>query len=293
MIDDYRTYDIFLSYSHRDEHIAQELVARLQSSGLNCFLAAKDIAPGDNWKAEIRHAIRCSDKVLLLVTPRSKGSVWVTLETGAAWMDEKQLIPLTQFVEPKELGDIPNEYQIHAIETEKQKVELVNHLKASRMEPQLSFPEMLSKIDNALAQMDGDRFTPDIVIGSGRDGVICGGIFAQRLKTVRIKMVTLHFSERSKKRKKRIDAKSISDNDVTDQHVLVVEWARQTGNTFRAIKEHVNALAPATLKFFAMFWTQQSQRGGPDYYAYRQSSAALSPWADPKAKKYPRKHRAK
>lgn len=290
MTEDYRTYDVFLSYSHRDEHIAQELAARLRSAGLHCFLAASDLTPGDNWKAEIRHAIRCSDKVLLLITPRSKSSDWVALETGAAWMEEKEFIPLTLFVGPEELGEIPKEYQVHVIETEEQKLELVNHLKASRMGPQLSFPDMLFSIETAVARMDNESFNPDIVIGSGRDGAICGGIFAQLFRIGRLKMVTLFRPEKPKIPTRRIDAKGISEDDVKDKSVLVVEWARKTGRTFSAINDYICALGPAELKFFAMFWCPDSQGNRPDYYAFRQPSPPLSPWADQKARKQARTH---
>lgn len=120
MADDYETYDVFLSYSHRDEHIAKELAERFRLAGIKFFMAAKDLVPGDNW-----------------------------------------------------------------------------------------------------------------------------------------------------------------------------EWARQTGMCFRAINKYLMSLKPSSLASFAMFWIQPAENGSPDFYGYRQPTAVLSPWADPKARQRPNARKGK
>jgi hypothetical protein len=276
----FETYDVFLSFSNHDEHIAKELADRLTSAGLSCFLSAKDLRGGAIWKPSIRDAIRRSDRVLLLITPRSKDSRWVSLETGAAWMEQKDLIPLTQFVEPSELGDIARDYQVRIIETDQQKAALVAELNVRLpRRPQLSFPLMLSKIRLALTELDRARVVPDIVIGSGRDGAVCAGIFAELLGHKKLCVIDCHFAWGGKDRVTTIDTSSITEQDVLNRNVLVVEWARQTGETFALIKNRLMGLRPAALQSFALFWTKGSDTA-PDYYAFENSSVPASPWGN-------------
>jgi hypothetical protein len=70
-------YDVFVSYSHSDSEIARNLVQELESADIRCFLAERDVAAGDTWKDTIRTAIERVDRVLLLITPRSRDSTWV------------------------------------------------------------------------------------------------------------------------------------------------------------------------------------------------------------------------
>src|SRR2546423_4697088 len=70
-------YDIFLSYTHEDSHIANELKEILETSGLRCFMAEKDIAVGMEWADQIRSALHSSKRILLLITPRSKNRPWL------------------------------------------------------------------------------------------------------------------------------------------------------------------------------------------------------------------------
>lgn len=83
------TYDLFISYTQKDGEIAASLATRLHGAGINCFMADRSILAAAEWEPALRDAIRLSQRVLLLMTPRSKASLWVAAEAGAAWVLQK------------------------------------------------------------------------------------------------------------------------------------------------------------------------------------------------------------
>jgi hypoxanthine phosphoribosyltransferase len=280
-----QTYDLFFSYAHSDGHIAKELAALLLAQGLTCFMSARDIHVGDLWNPSIRDAIRCSDRVLLLITPRSKDSAWVTLEIGAAWMQEKEFIPLTLFVDAKELRDIAKDFQGRPIETDEQKREVVNSLAESRPEPQLSFRVMLSQIERSLAEMRARNVHPQTVLCVGRAGAICGGIMSHFLNTFDLTFVTLRTTVKGEDRMHEIKSAHLKKEDIENRQVLVVEWERDTGRTFRSIEEHLRAMAPASVNSFALFWTGKNPNSKPDFYGFQRESLPIMPWEISKPKR--------
>jgi TIR domain len=88
---------VFLSYSAADRRFAERLRDELTRHGVSVWSDAK-LAPGSEWKKEIETAIRSSDDILILVSPRNadaaQRSIWrAALE--AAWQDpRKRLIPI-------------------------------------------------------------------------------------------------------------------------------------------------------------------------------------------------------
>src|SRR4051812_42023737 len=113
-------YDIFISYSQRDGEIAASLASRFDDAGLKCFLADKSILAASEWDTVLRDAIRNAERILVLLTPRSKDSLWVAAEIGAAWVLGKPLIPALQFVEPQDLLEPVRKFQTRTIETPQQ-----------------------------------------------------------------------------------------------------------------------------------------------------------------------------
>jgi hypothetical protein len=120
--------DIFFSYSHRDSGIARNLVSKLEDAGLRCFIAEKDVAAGVLWESRIREAILEAKRMLLLITPRSKNSLWVAAEAGAAWALEKELCACLMFVEVHELIEPIKQHQARRIETQEEVESLINEL---------------------------------------------------------------------------------------------------------------------------------------------------------------------
>jgi hypothetical protein len=124
-------YDIFISYSQKDGEIAASLASRFDDAGLRCFLADKSILAASEWDTVLREAIRNADRILVLLTPRSKDSLWVAAEIGAAWVLGKALIPALMFVEPEDLLEPVRKYQTRYVETPQQVEALVREIKES------------------------------------------------------------------------------------------------------------------------------------------------------------------
>ena len=121
-------FDVVISYATGDAGIAAELRGDLESNGLRCFMAEKDIQLATEWQDSIRDALMGSKRVLVLLTPRSINRPWVLMETGAAWALGKPLIPALSHVAPSELLDPIRRYQGRVIETTAQRQALVQEL---------------------------------------------------------------------------------------------------------------------------------------------------------------------
>jgi len=48
-----KPFDVFLSHSTKDNHLAAAMKQHLQSRGVRCWMAPDDIRAGENWAAAI------------------------------------------------------------------------------------------------------------------------------------------------------------------------------------------------------------------------------------------------
>lgn len=83
-------YSTFVSYSSKDEALAQRLYADLQAHGVRCWFAPEDLKIGDKFRTEIDRAIRVHDKLLLLLSVNSVLSDWVEKEVESAFERERR-----------------------------------------------------------------------------------------------------------------------------------------------------------------------------------------------------------
>ena len=275
-----REMNIFLSYSHLDNHIAEELESRLTAKGLNCFMAERTLQGGDDWLIKIREGIKNSEKVFILITPRSVNSAWIHLETGAAWMENKDIYPLLQFVNPSDLTAIIKTRHATIIETEMQKTNFIASLTTSdghRAPRQMTMNLVLEKISSAKAEMNRHTFDPNLFIGSGKGGALCAAVFASQLGHHPLKVVDCQFAGTGDERNTKIDDSSLRREDIFGKNVLVVEWARKSGRTYELIENKIAPMKPAILRAYALFWTQESQ-SVPHYYGETCTEIPQNPW---------------
>jgi hypothetical protein len=122
------TYDVFISYASGDSALAMELKGDLEHQGLTCFMAERDIPVATEWQDSIRAALLGSQRLLILLTPRSLNRPWVFMETGAAWALGKDLIPALVHVATSDLIDPIRRYQARVIETTAQRKAFVQEL---------------------------------------------------------------------------------------------------------------------------------------------------------------------
>ena len=89
------TQQIFISYSRRDDVIMQRIVAFLREQGFNVWVDNEQLTPGTPiWEAELEKAIKRADAVVVLSSPDSKKSEWVTRELVVAQRHRKRIFPL-------------------------------------------------------------------------------------------------------------------------------------------------------------------------------------------------------
>jgi hypothetical protein len=79
-----RTGLVFVSYSQADREKAYELVADLETRGLRCWIAPRDITPAAEWAAEIISAISAARVMVLVFSRASNDSPQVRREVERA-----------------------------------------------------------------------------------------------------------------------------------------------------------------------------------------------------------------
>jgi hypothetical protein len=90
-------YDVFISHTKEDEKHADAARAALESAGLKCWIAPRDIDAGKDWGAEIIKAITNSRAMLVVFSSHANNSNHITREVNQA--DEKGLSVVTFRVE--------------------------------------------------------------------------------------------------------------------------------------------------------------------------------------------------
>jgi TIR domain/WD domain, G-beta repeat len=73
-------HDVFISYSSRDLATADVLCGQLESAGIRCWLAPRDIVPGQPWGAAILQAIQDSSLMIVVLSTHSNTSDQVLRE---------------------------------------------------------------------------------------------------------------------------------------------------------------------------------------------------------------------
>ena len=73
-------HDVFISYSHKDQPVADGICARLEANGLRCWIAPRDIGPGEDWPTAIANGIAGSKVMVLVFSQNSNMSEEVSRE---------------------------------------------------------------------------------------------------------------------------------------------------------------------------------------------------------------------
>lgn len=88
-----KTIDVFISYSSKDQKIADELVKAIEKRGPKCWIASRDIPQGCLWADEIDMAISKAKVFLVVVGENSISSTQVPKEIGLAISSCEYIIP--------------------------------------------------------------------------------------------------------------------------------------------------------------------------------------------------------
>jgi hypothetical protein len=95
-------HDVFISYSSKDKPIADAICANIEASGIRCWIAPRDIAPGEDWPTAITRAISQSRIMVLVFSSSSNSSDDVGREIILAANSKLVIIPFKiENVEPE------------------------------------------------------------------------------------------------------------------------------------------------------------------------------------------------
>lgn len=84
-------YQVFISYSSYNRAVADKIIKELESAGVRCWMAPRDIAPSRQYAEEIVKALEECTVFVLVLSPRSDSSWHVHRELDRA-IDEKLVI---------------------------------------------------------------------------------------------------------------------------------------------------------------------------------------------------------
>ncbi len=87
-------YDVFISYSSKDKTLADACSAVLEGKGLRCWIAPRDIVPGEEWSEAIIRGIEQSRLMVLVFSANANGSNQVTREVERAVAKAIPIIPV-------------------------------------------------------------------------------------------------------------------------------------------------------------------------------------------------------
>ena len=86
-------HDVFISYSHNDVSIREAVVQKLESAGIKCWYAPRDIQPGEEWADAITNGLKNCRVMILIFTASSNDSAQVLREVGLGVDFKKCIIP--------------------------------------------------------------------------------------------------------------------------------------------------------------------------------------------------------
>ena len=87
------TAHVFISYSSEDRSYVEDLASFLHDAGVPVWYD-HSLVGGENWSLNIQSAIRNCAAFIVVMTPSSEGSRWVTRELNYAERNGKPVIPL-------------------------------------------------------------------------------------------------------------------------------------------------------------------------------------------------------
>ncbi len=87
-------HDVFISYSSKDKTIADAVCARLEARGIRCWIAPRDVQPGQPYGSEIIDAIHASKAMVLVFSANANASPHIPKEIERAVSHGVSVIPL-------------------------------------------------------------------------------------------------------------------------------------------------------------------------------------------------------
>jgi hypothetical protein len=141
-----KTKRAFISYSHEDQGIAEQIANELRKNGIDAWIDIFEILPGDSLIQKIfDEGLANADVFIILLTKNSTNSKWVKEELSFATI--RRIEGITRII-PIKIGDIeiPNPlkgllYLNMELDIRSELPKLLNAINETRTKPKLIIPE--------------------------------------------------------------------------------------------------------------------------------------------------------
>ncbi|MEZ5142234.1 MAG: TIR domain-containing protein [Acidimicrobiales bacterium] len=87
-------HDVFVCYASEDKAVADAVVGTLEQGGVRCWIAPRDVTPGERWAVEILRGIRGAAIVVFVLSSHSNASPHVSRELERAVSEGLVVLPL-------------------------------------------------------------------------------------------------------------------------------------------------------------------------------------------------------
>ena len=87
-------HDVFISYASQDKPVADAVCAKLEERGIRCWIAPRDVIPGQNWAQAIVQAIDAASIMVLVFSNHANTSKQIGNEVNLAVQKGVALLPL-------------------------------------------------------------------------------------------------------------------------------------------------------------------------------------------------------
>jgi AmiR/NasT family two-component response regulator len=88
------SYQVFISYAHKDSELASDLARRLKEVGVEVSSDPIDAKPGGDLRREVSRSLRDADEIVMLLTDNSISNSNVIFELGIADALDKPVTPV-------------------------------------------------------------------------------------------------------------------------------------------------------------------------------------------------------
>ena len=77
-------HEVFVSYASEDAEVARQVCATLEPEDVNCWIAPRDVAPGESWAGQIMGAVDISSVLVVVLSDSTNRSPHVAREVQRA-----------------------------------------------------------------------------------------------------------------------------------------------------------------------------------------------------------------
>jgi hypothetical protein len=85
--------EVFISHANKDGEIARAVCRKLESAGVKCWFAPRDIAAGEDWTKAIRNAIEASRVMVLVFSENANAAPHIEREIANAFYTRRIIVP--------------------------------------------------------------------------------------------------------------------------------------------------------------------------------------------------------